>query len=200
MVHISEASADTSRIELRNRAGHDGRSKTSRISSSCRAHRTRLLARDDIPCLQVSNALGDSARDGKLRSMHCLLLHAFSWRHEGNPAFAYDRSCKDGKSLGGGQTYLAACLRKLSFETLVDIDSHGHAQSNLWTMHLSYASLASIERVFRRERQGGRIAVPTMHAMKNCRAASNAAPHCRLGEPESENLSASISDFMPHLE
>lgn len=50
MVHISEASADTSRIELRNRAGHDGRSKTSRISSSCCAHRTRLLARDDIPC------------------------------------------------------------------------------------------------------------------------------------------------------
>lgn len=66
MVHISEASADTSRIELRNRAGHDGRSETSRISSSCRAHRTRLLARDDIPCLQVSNAPGHSARDGKL--------------------------------------------------------------------------------------------------------------------------------------
>lgn len=69
MVHISEASADTSRIELRNRAGHDGRSETSHISSSCRAHRTRLLARDDIPCLQVSNAPGHSARDGKLRSM-----------------------------------------------------------------------------------------------------------------------------------
>lgn len=78
MVHIPEASADTSRIELRNRAGHDGRSKTSRILSSCRAHRTRLLARDDIPCLQVSNVPGDSARDGKLRSMHCMLLHAFS--------------------------------------------------------------------------------------------------------------------------
>jgi hypothetical protein len=107
---------------------------------------------------------------------------------------------KMAKASEGGQTYLAAHLRGLSFEILVAIGSHGHVQSNLWTMHLSYASLASIERVFRWERQGGRIAVPTIHAMKNCRAAGNAAPHCRLVEPESENLSASISDFIPRLE
>jgi hypothetical protein len=93
-----------------------------------------------------------------------------------------------------------AHLREPSFEILVDIDGHGHARSNLWTMHLSYASLPSIEHVFLWDWLSGRIDASAIHAMRICRAASKTAPFCLLAENVSENLSASISDFMPHFE